>query len=83
MLRMIHKHPVYTEAHPDLPSSFKEQLKCFMSDAAADRYQLLQQRTARIDTSVENELEGIWELAGLIANDIEEDVKYYHRAFSK
>jgi hypothetical protein len=83
MWRMIHKNPIYREAHPELNDSFTQQMKQYMTDAAADGYQLLQQRTAQLDKSIENEIEGILQLASLIDKDIEEDVTYYKRAFAK
>ncbi|KAJ1551745.1 hypothetical protein HK096_002450 [Nowakowskiella sp. JEL0078] len=84
MLRMIHKNSIYREAHPDLPESFRDELRNFMTIALIQRYQALQELAAPFDsTDIESVISGILKFVELLTDDIESDTKYFQQAFSK
>ncbi|KAJ3277587.1 hypothetical protein HK104_003178, partial [Borealophlyctis nickersoniae] len=84
MLRMIHKNPIYRDAHPGIPESFRDELKSVMNEAAMARYQKLSELTSPFDeTDVEAVVEGVEKLAEMLSEEIEQDHKYFMKPFSR
>lgn len=82
MMRMIHKNPIFTEAYPDLPVSFKEVIKKHMVDSIVARFFKLQELNSAFDESdVEGVVEGLSKLVEMLVEDIDADTKYYKAAF--
>ncbi|KAJ3216092.1 hypothetical protein HK099_006017 [Clydaea vesicula] len=81
-MRMIYKNPVYVDAHPEMPVSFKETLKSVMTNAAVSRYQKLQELCSPFDESdVDGVIEGLLKFAEMLSDEIEADTNYYKKAF--
>ncbi|TPX34267.1 hypothetical protein SeMB42_g07349 [Synchytrium endobioticum] len=84
MLRMIHKNSIFREQHPDLPESFRQELRKIMTEASIARFQKLRQLSLPLsDDDAEAVIAGISQLAEMLAEEIELDVKYFARAFEK
>ena len=84
MLRMIHKNPIYRDAHPEVPESFREELKGVMTDACIARYHKLAELTSPFDeTDTEGVMEGVEKLAEMLSDEIEADNKYFMKPFAR
>ncbi len=84
MLRIIHKNPIYREAHPELSESFREDLRRAMTEACLSRYETLLAFNAPLDEQqLECVLESLRKLAEAISGEIDADAKYFTKAFSR
>ena len=84
ILRMIHRFPIYREAHPNLHESFREELKIILTEACIARFQRFRELTAPFDeTDIESVVEGINKLAEMVSDEIEADYKFFQSAFAK
>jgi hypothetical protein len=84
MLRMIHKNPVFNEAYPDLPVSFKTVIQSLMKEAIVTRYLKLEELCAAFDESdAEIVVDAMSKLVEMLCEDIEADTKYYNESFSR
>lgn len=84
MLRMISKNPIFQEAHTELPGSFREELKGVMTVAAVARYERNRELSLPFDeTDTEGVVDGLYKLAELLSEEIEDDAKYFQKAFAK
>jgi hypothetical protein len=84
MLRMIHKNPVFNEAYPDLPVSFKTVIQSLMVEAIVTRYLKLEELCAAFDESdAEDVVDSMTKLVEMLCEDIEADTKYYNESFSR
>ncbi|KAJ3081055.1 hypothetical protein HK100_009989, partial [Physocladia obscura] len=82
LLRMIFKNPVFREIHPDLPKSFRIEIKDTMVHASNSRFKKLLALSSPLD---ENDLEevigGLARLSDLLVDDIIADYKYFKKPF--
>ena len=84
MLRMLHKNAIFREHHPDLPDSFREELRKIMTEASIDRFQRLRQLSLPLsDDDAESVIAGISQLAEMLVEEIELDSKYFAKPFEK
>ncbi|TPX33011.1 hypothetical protein SmJEL517_g04041 [Synchytrium microbalum] len=84
MLRMIHKNTTFRESHPDLPESFREELRKIMMEASIARFQKHRQLSLPLsDDDSEAVIGGISQLADMLVDDIEVDVKHFTKPFEK
>ncbi|KAI8815137.1 hypothetical protein BJ742DRAFT_765530 [Cladochytrium replicatum] len=84
MLRMINKEPLYREHAASLPSSFREELRSLMTEAALVRFQKFCNLTAPLDEGdARGVVDGFLRLADLIADDVDADEKFYEKAFHR
>ncbi|KAJ3127782.1 hypothetical protein HK098_005781 [Nowakowskiella sp. JEL0407] len=84
MLRMIHKNPIYREAHHESPESFRDVLKVLMTEASVNRFQKLQELTAPFDESdTDAVIDGLCRLAELISEELQADLKYFDPPFQR
>jgi hypothetical protein len=83
VLRMIHRFPHYREKHPELPTSFRDELKILMTESTIARFQRFKESCAPLDPDdPEQVIEGINQLAELVTEEIELDVEYFRNPFS-
>ncbi|KAJ1565855.1 hypothetical protein HK096_008593 [Nowakowskiella sp. JEL0078] len=84
MLRMINKEPIYRQAYPDIPRSFREELRTIMQESAVVRFQRFQSLNSPLDeTIISDVVEGLMRLAEFCMDDVKLDVKFYDPAFSR
>ena len=84
VLRMIHRFAAYKEAHPELPASFRDELRTLMTEACITKFQRFKELSTPLDeTDVESVIDGINRLADLVNQEIESDVQYFQPAFSQ
>ncbi|KAJ3289940.1 hypothetical protein HDU79_003651 [Rhizoclosmatium sp. JEL0117] len=82
LLRMIFKSPVFREVHPELPKSFRTEIKEIMIDASNNRFKKLQALASPLDeTDVEEVVGGLARLAELLVEDLINDFKYFKKPF--
>ncbi|OUM69158.1 hypothetical protein PIROE2DRAFT_57650 [Piromyces sp. E2] len=81
--RMIFKNRIFREQHPDLPESFREEIRRKVSEHVENRYTKLLGLSSPFVETTEDILNGLAKLADLIVEDIEDDLKYYHVIFSQ
>jgi hypothetical protein len=84
ILRMIHRFPLYKEAHPDLPESFRDDLRIVMTESCIAKFQTFKEHTSPFDQAdVESVVQGLSKLAEMVVEEIELDVKYYQPSFAQ
>ncbi|KAJ3151671.1 hypothetical protein HK101_001872, partial [Irineochytrium annulatum] len=84
MWRMVSKSEIYKKVHPELPASFKEQIKGILSKAAEERYIKLYELSAPLDESdLEAVFEGLAKLTDLLTEELEIDDRYFKEAFKR
>ncbi|KAJ3123539.1 hypothetical protein HK098_001842 [Nowakowskiella sp. JEL0407] len=84
MLRMISKSKIYKESNPNLPLSFRDEMKNTMTIALIQRYESFQELAAPFNNNdVTEVVAGILQFVRLLTEDIELDVKYFDKPFSK
>lgn len=83
MLRMIHKNPLFKEAHPHIPESFREALRALITEAAVRRYQKLAEMSQPFDNTVAATIEASTRLAETILHEFELDVQYFRKPFRR
>jgi hypothetical protein len=84
ILRMVHRFPIFKEYHPELPESFREELRIVMTDSCIQQFQKFKEISAPLDeTDVGSVIEGISKLAELVSDEIETDAKYFQKAFAQ
>jgi len=81
--RMIFKNRIFREQHPDLPESFREEIRKNILEHTENRYTKLLGLSSPFVETTEDILNGLAKLADLIVEDIEDDLKYYHVIFSQ
>jgi hypothetical protein len=84
ILRMIHRFPLYKQAHPQLPDSFRDDLRIVMTESCISRFQRFKEITTPFDSgNVESVVEGLTKLAEMVSDEIELDAKYFQPAFAQ
>ncbi|KAI8904792.1 hypothetical protein EDD86DRAFT_212795 [Gorgonomyces haynaldii] len=84
LLRMIHRFPIFKQAHPELPDSFRDELRNALTEACIARFQRFKELNTPFDESnVEAVVDGITKLAEMISDEIEQDFKYFQPAFAQ
>jgi len=81
--RMISKNKIYREAKNNLPETFREEIRSELKTCAYKRYDLLKSKSTPFQESAECELTSVINLINLIINDLEDNEKYYKKAFSR
>ncbi|TPX74857.1 hypothetical protein CcCBS67573_g03877 [Chytriomyces confervae] len=82
LLRMIFKSPVYRQAHPNLPTSFRTEIKSVMLQAVQGRFKKLQEHSAPFDEhDTEAVIDGLIGLCDLLVAELIADYKYYRKSF--
>ncbi|ORX53699.1 hypothetical protein BCR32DRAFT_288105 [Anaeromyces robustus] len=81
--RIIFKSKLYRDNHPDLPISFREEIRNQMTKHVENRYTKLLGLSSPFVENTEDILIGLAKLADLIVEDIEDDLKYYQDVFKK
>jgi hypothetical protein len=81
--RMIFKNKIFREQHPDLPQSFRDEIRNKILEHVENRYTKLLGLSSPFVETTEDILTGLAKLADLIVEDIEDDLKYYHVIFSQ
>jgi hypothetical protein len=81
--RIIFKSKIYRDNHPDLPISFREEIRTQMTKQVENRYTKLLGLSSPFVENTEDILIGLVKLADLIVEDIEDDLKYYQDIFKK
>ncbi|KAJ3127793.1 hypothetical protein HK098_005792 [Nowakowskiella sp. JEL0407] len=84
MLRMINKEPIYRKAFPDIPDSFRDELRKMMIESAVVRFQRFQNLNAPLDESVVADvMDGFLRLADFCIEDVKLDAEFYEKAFTR
>jgi hypothetical protein len=81
--RLIFKSKIYRESHPELPISFREEIRTQMTKQIDKRYKKLWGLTSPFEENTEDILIGLVKLADLIIKDIDDDLNYYQEIFRK
>ncbi|ORY17037.1 hypothetical protein LY90DRAFT_517669 [Neocallimastix californiae] len=81
--RMISKNKIYRESKRNLPDTFRQEIRSELKTCAAKRYDLLKSKSTPFQESAECELTSVINLINLIVNDLEDNEKYYKKAFSR
>jgi len=81
--RIIFKSKIYRDNHPELPISFREEIRTQMVKHIEIRYTKLLGLSSPFVENTEDILIGLAKLADLIVKDIEEDLNYYQEVFKK
>jgi hypothetical protein len=82
ILRIIHKFPGFREKHPGMPDSFRDELKYMLTNSALTKFQSFRQIASPDDDSnVSQVIDGVSQLADLIDEEIQLDIKYYEEPF--
>lgn len=88
ILNIIHHHPIYREAaavssnDDSRPDNLGVEMESLLREMATNRYNMLEELTAPFDDNdVYNVLEGLVKLADHIHEDLEADLKYFHKSF--
>lgn len=81
--RIIFKSKIYRDNHPDLPISFREEIRTQMTKQIENRYTKLLGLSSPFVENTEDILIGLVKLADLIVEDIEDDLNYYQDIFKK
>lgn len=83
VLRVIHRFPTFLDRHPDLPSSFREEIRILMTESIIARFQRFkEQATPENPNDAESVIAGINMLAELVNEEIELDITYYKEPFN-
>lgn len=84
ILRMIHRFPLYKQAHKELPESFRDDLRGIMTEGCIARFQTFKEHTTPFDEGdVESVVQGLTKLAEMVCDEIEQDVKFFQPAFAQ
>ena len=84
LLRMIHRFPLYKKAHPELPDSFRDELRITLSEACITRFQRFKELNTPFDqTDVEAVIDGLTKLAEMVSDEIEQDAEYFQPSFAQ
>jgi hypothetical protein len=84
VLRIVHQFPGFKERNPDVPASFRDELKYLMTQSSIRRFQIFKDNTApEYPELVSSVTESIYDLATLVNEEIDQDMKYYKQAFSR
>jgi len=81
--RMISKNKIFREAKKNLPETFREEIRSELKACAYKRYDLLKSESTPFQESAECELTSVINLINLIINDLDDNEKYYKKAFSR
>ncbi|ORX51376.1 hypothetical protein BCR36DRAFT_40220 [Piromyces finnis] len=81
--RAIFKSKVYRDNHPELPISFREEIRTQITEHVENRYTKLLGLSSPFVENTEDILIGLAKLADLIVEDIEDDLNYYQDVFKK
>jgi len=81
--RMISKNKIYRESKSNLPDTFRQEIRSELKACASKRYDLLKSKSTPFQESAECELTSVINLINLIINDLEDNEKYYKKAFSR
>lgn len=84
ILRMVHRFPIFKQAHPELSESFREELKILMTESCISRFQKFKEITAPFnEANIESVVEGLTKLAEMVSEEIELDAKFFQPAFAQ
>jgi len=81
--RIIFKTKIYRDNHPEVPISFREEIRTQMVKHVENRYTKLLGLSSPFVENTEDILVGLAKLADLIVKDIEDDLNYYQDVFKK
>jgi hypothetical protein len=83
VLRVIHRFPSYRDRHPELPASFRDELKILLTNASIARFQRFKESCAPLDPmDAAQVVEGINQLSELVIDEIEQDMEYFREPFA-
>ena len=82
VLRVIHRFPGFRDKYPDMPESFRDELKYMLTNSSIAKFQKFRELAAPMDqTDVTAVIEGVSNLADLVDEEVELDIKYYRAPF--
>jgi hypothetical protein len=85
ILSIIHNHPIYRDAvlskEEHRPDNLSDEMQLLLKEMATSRYNMLEELSAPFDDDEYNILEGLVKLADHIFEDLEADLKYFHKSF--
>ena len=82
VLRVIHRFPGFREKHPEMPESFRDELKYMLTNSSIAKFQRFRELAAPMDQNdVTAVIEGVSNLADLVDEEVELDIKYYREPF--
>lgn len=82
MLRVVHKNPMYREAHTSLPESFSQELRRVICEAACVRYEFLMEFNAPLDENcMVDVIESMKKLTDAITADLATDERFFADPF--
>ncbi|KAI9351299.1 hypothetical protein BDR26DRAFT_850830 [Obelidium mucronatum] len=82
VLRMISKNPVFRECHPELPTSFRTEIKDIMEESISSRFHRRREHFLRHDgTDMKAFMDEFSRMAVALCEDIAADAKYFSASF--